>query len=159
MVKIFDNFLDNETFNNIKNYILNDEDFPWFYCQGKSSPTESSYQFVHIFYSNDTINSRHFEILKPIFQKLEVQSLLRVKLNFSPKSDQFKTFDFHRDVEAMCKTSIFYLNTNNGKTVFENGDEVESRENRLITFPAHTNHTGTTHTDTDYRLVLNINHF
>ena len=32
-------------------------------------------------------------------------------------------------------TSILYMNTNNGYTIFENGDKVESVENRLVTFP------------------------
>ncbi len=57
------------------------------------------------------------------------------------------------------KTGILYMNTNNGKTIFEDGEEIESVENRLIIFPASKFHAGTTHTDTRYRCLINLNWF
>ena len=56
------------------------------------------------------------------------------------------------------KTSILYLNTNNGYTRFEDGTKVESVANRMVTFPNQMMHTGTTTTDSEYRLVLNLNY-
>ena len=56
------------------------------------------------------------------------------------------------------KTAIFYLNTCNGKTVV-NGTEVESIANRVVIFPANTPHYVISQTDTDRRIVLNINYY
>ena len=40
-------------------------------------------------------------------------------------------------------------------------EEVRSVSNRMITFPGHLRHTGTTHTDKDvpHTLLININYF
>ena len=57
------------------------------------------------------------------------------------------------------KTAIFYLNTNNGYTLFEDGTKIESVANRLLTFDANLPHTGTSCTDKQFRCVLNINYF
>ena len=54
--------------------------------------------------------------------------------------------------------AIYYFNTNNGYTLFENGDKVESIRNRLIMFKSNLRHTGTTCTDKPNRYVLNINY-
>ena len=42
-------------------------------------------------------------------------------------------------------------------SIFKNGKEVESVANRIVVFANSLQHTGTTHTNTDYRIVLNIN--
>ena len=51
-----------------------------------------------------------------------------------------------------------YLNNNNGYTFFGD-DKVYSVENRLVLFNGRTLHGGTTCTDNDLRVVLNINYF
>ena len=56
-------------------------------------------------------------------------------------------------------TSIFYINTNDGYTKFEDGTKIESIANRMITFPANINHTGTSCTDEQTRVVINFNYF
>ena len=57
------------------------------------------------------------------------------------------------------KTGIFYVNTNNGKTIFKNGKEVESIKNRMVIFPSNIEHAGTSNTDTENRIVINFNWF
>ena len=66
----------------------------------------------------------------------------------------------HRDVEVISqeqKTGIFYLNSNDGYTFFENGEKIKSVENRMVIFPSSLYHAGTTHTDAQYRCVVNMN--
>ena len=55
-------------------------------------------------------------------------------------------------------TSIFYLNTNNGYTYFEDGSKVKSIANRFVIFPCYMSHGGASCTDNDNRVVLNINY-
>ena len=63
-----------------------------------------------------------------------------------------------RVIDSNPKTAIFYINTNNGYTLFEDGTKVESVENRICIFPYYMKHTGTTCTDKNQRVVININY-
>ena len=57
-------------------------------------------------------------------------------------------------------TSNFYINTNNGYTLFEkDGSKVQSVANRLCTFPSSVRHSSTTQTDVTQRVVINFNYF
>ena len=56
------------------------------------------------------------------------------------------------------KTSIFYINTNNGWTEFANGDRVKCVENRLVTFDSNLKHQGVTCTDKKRKIVINLNY-
>ena len=51
------------------------------------------------------------------------------------------------------------MNTNNGKTIFKHGEEVNSVANRMVRFNGDTLHTGATQTDERFRFVLNINYW
>ena len=76
------------------------------------------------------------------------------------KHNYIHNFIFHKDIDNNLenqKTGIFYINTNNGKTIFESGEQVDSVENRMIIFPGSLMHTGTTHTDTNIRCLINFN--
>ena len=57
-----------------------------------------------------------------------------------------------------CKTSIFYLNSNNGYTQFERGDKIISKENRVVVFDSNLKHCAVDCTDTKYRIVINFNY-
>ena len=135
-MKIIDNFLNNLEFQKIKQSILNPY-FDWYYQSSKVSDNDGAQQFTHIFFNEDSKISRYFNVLKPIFLKLKAKDIIRAK---------------------KCKTAIFYLNTNNGKTLFKNNKQIDSIENRVVIFPSNLEHTGTTHTDKDFRIVLNINY-
>ena len=50
------------------------------------------------------------------------------------------------------------MNDNNGYTYFEDGQKVKSKENRAVLFPSNLPHAGTSSTDTDLRVVLNIDY-
>ena len=157
-IKIINNFLDNEYFNSLNNNFLNNK-FPWYFQKGKVFENDGNYQHTHVFFDNNKINSEHFVLIEPFLLMLNIKSLVKVKLNLTLKDHVFKKFNYHTDVSFDCNTAVFYLNTNNGKTIFENKEEVESIENRLIVFSSNLKHTGTTHTDTPFRMVLNLNYF
>ena len=57
-------------------------------------------------------------------------------------------------------SAIFFINTNNGKTLFKNIDkEIISKENRIVIFDGRLEHTGTTCTDQRNRILINFNYF
>ena len=106
-------------------------------------------------------NEKVIEDLAPIIHHPEIncQYLIRIKANCNPRSDRIIKHGFHIDTTTKCTTAIFYVNSNNGYTEFEDGTKVESIENRFVTFPSHLQHTGTTCTDQKRRIVINFNYY
>tara|TARA_B110000495_G_scaffold102145_1_gene88266 strand:- start:139 stop:642 length:504 start_codon:yes stop_codon:yes gene_type:complete len=155
-MKIINNFLPKFSFDFLNEKLL-DKHFPWYHQNSKVLDDDNEEQFTHLFYSDETQYSNKAGLLKPIFDKLNVKILIRAKINLTLKEDIIRPFKYHMDY-PQCNTAIFYLNTNNGKTIFKDGQEVESVANRMVIFPSKLEHAGTTHTDKKYRIVLNINY-
>ena len=165
-MKIEDNFLDQEDFDKIQNIMMGTT-FSWFYNDGIVDENEvDRFQFIHRFYKYDAPRSAYFEILNPMFKKINGISLLRIKANLLTKTPNIVEHAFHVDLDFMSKkkqkqwtTSIFYVNTNNGYTEFEDGTKVESVANRLVTFPSNIKHRGTSCTDEKIRILINFDYF
>tara|TARA_B100000427_G_C15491470_1_gene587837 strand:- start:1079 stop:1690 length:612 start_codon:yes stop_codon:yes gene_type:complete len=117
-------------------------------------------------------NSVHSKILQPILNKYRCISIARIKANLQLANKEPIVSDFHHDYfyshhsdrkeipEPALTTLIYYVNTNNGYTEFEDGTKVASLENRLIEFPNDNpkgRHRGVSQTDTYYRAVINFN--
>ena len=175
-VLIEDNFLPEDEFKEIQEYYLGSSS-PWYWANHKvqeSYDDESSefyslndYQLVHVFFNGQVsqksglpaTQSSQIESMSCILKRLPMYALLRLKLNLNPRTDTHWISGFHTDSRLDNLTSIFYFNTCNGSTVFEKGGEVDSVENRLITFPANLRHASKTTTNVKARYVLNINYF
>lgn len=155
MIEVIDNFLTDEEFNQIYN-LVSDLKFPWFF--GLVTNNSKYCQFTHSFYQNDEPLA-YFNYVKFLRSKFEMRSLIRMKVNNNPWTENLieHTDAWHIDFPD-ATTSILYLNTNNGYTMFETGEKVESIKNRLIKFNSNIKHTGTTCTDEVGRLVFNINY-
>lgn len=161
MIKEIKNYLDLENFNEIKNLLTSNE-FPWFLNEFKVEPNKQNkiydWQFTHIFYRNFTICSQYFNFLNSLINKINPISIVEIKVNLTPAYHKIESFDMHTDFNLKnVKTGIFYINTNDGLTIFENKKQFKSEENKFIYFPCDLKHTGTTHTNTKQRIVLNIN--
>jgi hypothetical protein len=154
MIDIKKGFLKKQDIKKLNDLVLSNL-FEWF-IQGVYDDNDTHKQFVHIFYKNDEPSSHHFTVIRPLLDKLNIQRLIRVKLNLLTKTPTIVEHDYHRDTESSnALTSILYLNTNDGYTRFKNKN-VKSEENTLLTFPSAMFHSGTTCTDQDFRLVLNV---
>ena len=139
----------------------------WEFICDKVYNNDGGYQFTHTFYRKNAITSDHFIHLEPIIEKFNLVSILRVKANLTTKDEKRITTSFHtdgqgsygaREGEKGWLTSIFYLNTNNGYTVFEDGTKIESVANRLLTFPCSIMHAGVSQTDENIRVLINFNY-
>ncbi len=130
-----------------------------------------NFQFSHMFYQAMSPVSPHWnDIIDPfnwITKDLPIEGLLKMKANINPRHTEVIRHGFHIDVPFvkkelhgdLFKTGILYMNTNNGYTELEDGTKVESVANRLLIFPAHMKHSGTTCTDQEFRCVLNFTYF
>jgi len=164
MVEIIDNVLGDIDLN----YILNKVEscrFPWYWSSilddnlFTANPLYN-YQLGHILFSDGKVASNDFNILLPLLDLLDIRTIHRIKINANPMTSTIIEHGYHVDNDnPNSKTSIFYVNTNDGYTKFKETNQiVSSVKNRLITFDTHLSHTGTTCTDQPRRIVININY-
>jgi len=157
-MKIINNFLNDEEFNNFQKIILSTK-FPWYYNDEKSLPGDMNYQFVHNFFWNETILSPFWNTIVPILNKLNAEKLIRIKANLTPRKEKNFRSAMHVDTKIkQSKTAVYYCNTNNGSTVFENGKVIESEQNKIIIFDSQKLHCGVDCTDSNIRIVINFNY-
>jgi hypothetical protein len=162
MYKVIDNFLTEEKFLKVKNSILNSE-FSWNLTPWVSNLQEnlkitSSYYFTHLFYSGLYVD-QNCHIFIDILNQLEIKSLIRIKANLYPSTDNIEYQSEHIDYDYPHKGAIFYLNTNDGFTTLEDGTKVESIQNRLLLFDPSKPHNSTTCTNDKCRVNVNFNFF
>ncbi len=160
MYEIKDNFLELDQHIILKT-IMESDSFPWFFNNHKVRKNENklfSYQFVHIFYIDDNINSNYFDRLQPLLKKINYKSLVRIKANLNPISNKIIEFDSHLDQDFKCKSGIYYVNNNNGYTMIED-NKIESKANRMVFFDSEAKHYGTNSTNCNNRMVINFNYF
>lgn len=161
MFEIIDNFLSQEDFNNIKNFMLNSH-FPWNLTPVVSNDKENlpmigSYYFTHEFWSGFH-TEQESQIFAPILNQIECRAIIRIKGNLYPSTETLIHHMNHIDFEFPHRGAIFYLNTNDGLTVID-GKEVESIENRLLLFDPTVPHHSTTCTNEKCRINVNFNFF
>lgn len=160
---VLDNFLLENEFELIKSTMIDSRDqFPWYageinYPQFMSIDEKNNFQFCHTFYNENGTNSKFFYILHPIIYRLNASKIFRIKANLNPATESNIEHSFHIDMKD-CITGIYYVNTNDGYTIFKDGDKVESIENRMLLFDSNQEHSGTSCTDQKARYVINFNY-
>lgn len=157
-MKVIDDFLPNDKFETLKSNIFG-QTFPWYFNNSKSHENDDNYQFVHIFFWENKILSPYWNSIAPILDSLKAKKIIRVKANLTPKKKENIKSEMHIDTEVKdSKTAVFYCNTNNGSTLFANGKDVPSKENRIVTFDSNILHCGVDCTDQNIRVVINFNY-
>ena len=160
MIKIVDNFLPEEEFLNIKN-LMEGYEFPWSFNNSKVHDNDGKFQFTHTFFKyKKGRNSDWLNLWNNFMNKIKAKECYRIKANLTLKTLSHEVTDWHTDdTDPSLKTSIFYINTNNGYTEFKNGVKIESVENRAVIFDSNLEHRGVGHTSPDnYRIVVNFNY-
>ena len=163
LVVVQDNFLMEDLFDAYVACIDNN-DFCWNWTgivgddQFVSHP-KYNHHLVHMFYPKPNLYNHYFEFFETLLFQLspKIKKLIRMKLNCIPRTHEIIRHGFHIDTDEKCRTSILYMNTNDGYTEFETGERVKSVANRLVTFDSSIKHLGTSCTDQIDRKVLNIN--
>lgn len=159
MIKVLDNFLEIKDFNSLTDSMTGNE-FPWFLNKGVSYANDGHIQFYHNFFLYNNFphySSNCITLLEPILNKINPLSIVRIKANLLQRTNIIHEHDMHVDYNFDGTTCIYYLNTNNGYTLFEDGSKIESVANRLVLFDANIKHAGTSCTDALYRAVINFN--
>ena len=157
-IETIDNFLDYNTFSNIKNLLLG-ADFPYYYNSAVASKEDiSDFYFNHVFYFNNQQQSSWFaEVVLSIIGRYGFKKLLRAKCNLYTKKEKQIPTAFHLDFETPHTVLLYSVNTNNGYTLFKSGEKIYSKENQLIVFNGLLEHCSVSQTDEKVRVNININ--
>ena len=165
MHKVIDDFLEPEDFIFVHNLIMN-EPFPWFYMDSyresgleKDKTNNFSYH-LHMLYDNNVPSSPHFDNILPlIFKKIQMKTLIRVKINSYTREDKLIEHDFHTDYDYQNNGAVFSINTCDGYTKLEDGTKIPSVANRIVLFDASKPHCSTNTTNQPRRVNINFNYF
>jgi hypothetical protein len=157
--KIIDNFLPPRNLIKLQ-AVINSGEFDWYYVEDINTnvPKDSlaSY-FVHVAYYQGTA-SKYIHIFSSILERLEIKALIRIKVNLYPRTHALEIHTPHIDENYPHTGAIFYLNTNDGKTILEDGTKIDSVANRILLFNASKKHSSTSTTDNKVRVNININY-
>lgn len=164
---VHDSVLPDELFLAIKNTFLGNQ-FPWYYQDYKVREFDKNesidnfydYQFTHMLYNEFNSQSSFITLLYPLIEFLNPSALVRIKANLTLFAEKQVMYEYHTDLTNFYgKTAIFYLNTTNGQTLFENRESIDCIENRLVIFDSKIKHTGSSCTNNKTRCVINLNFY
>lgn len=175
-IQVIDNFLSQEEHEKLRHKMLDSinvathsDALPWYIQNSKVGEEDRqdgriyNYQFIHMFYGQfdqtDAYVSEHVSSIYPFHDALKIKVPLKIKGNLTPITPSIFVYGLHVDIEAAFKfkTAIYYVNDNDGYTLFENGQKVESVANRICIFDGNIQHTGSSCTDQRFRCVINFN--
>ncbi len=162
-MEVIDNFLPQEQFNDLVDHITSAM-FPWYFEDDVAYANEQgqwNFYSMHLIYADHHLRSTKevWEKAAPLLDKMDVKSLVRMKVNMYPKTPKVIHHQNHLDYSWPHNGAIFYLNDNDGLTVLEDGTEIKSVANRLLLFDSSKPHHSTTTTNADRRLNINFNYF
>ena len=162
---VIDDYLDQNLFLSIT-AAIGAASFPWEKSMILKGPPAhiqpaDNLQSIHGFYLRNArarYVSPYFGVIKPVIDKLNPAHLIKAKINLTTRKARHIEYGLHVDTRRVgATTAIFYLNSNNGYTLFDDDSKVLSVANRMVIFDSATRHTGASCTDAEHRLVLNIN--
>ena len=164
-MRIIDDYLEPNVFEALRSAIMAPA-FPWEKSQilkdpPAHMPPECNFQYVHGFYLKNAkreYRSPRLGIIQPLLAHIGPLHLIKAKVNMTTRQTTQVAHAYHQDTQRPgATTAVLYLNTNNGHTLFEDGRKVDSVANRVVFFEAKLAHSGVHCTDSDKRVVLNLN--
>ena len=162
-MQIIPNFIEDKIIQEeIKNTLLGERSIPYYYNNYIVNENDKSdFHFVHFLYENN-IHSHECspvfdKILSPLIGRLKFNYLIRAKVNLYTRKSEFIETGMHTDTQTPHMVGLYSVNTNNGYTLFKNGDRVKSVANQLVLFDGRLKHCSVNQTDENARVNININ--
>ena len=170
--EVIDNFLEKENFENIIETFFpkdlnNPNNFVWNYVKGivrdpELGPTgyeEHDWMYNKPLYSteNGLRFDRHYAIVKPILNKLNIGKLFDIRANLLVPTEKHVYHEFHTDRRVPHTVALFYVTDCNGFTILKDTAKVECMKNRMLLFDGSIEHHSVSSTDKT-RCVININY-
>ena len=183
-VTIIDNFLSDDQFKEIQNFLINDH-FPWYFNDYVTSDKDTegldNFQFTHTFFDNTSPTSNYFTQVMPIISFVEKElkvdlEPIRIKANLICKLPHDITqvenpphIDQKHDPDPSYFSFVYYPFACEGDTLlykeFFPQDNLEElnlfksntpKENSCIFFSSNRYHSSSSPTKNNRRMVLNF---
>ena len=162
-IDIIDDFLTDYQANSLIK-TLGESKFPWFFVNDlNNEQRKGNYYFNHsIIYNYEVESSQWVSLFQPLVNRIGIsfRNVHRLKANLYTRT----SFRVHHaphidyDPDRGLKTCLYYVNTNNGMTVFDGKRKIKSKRNRALLFDGSTKHHSTTPTDSNWRCSINIDY-
>lgn len=173
--KVVDNFLEENEFKYLQNLIVSNDgdrrDFPWKITTDVASETINkdynskiekqlwNWYAMHPIYHTVPESPYYDDIFNIFKDKWYLKSLIRIKVNFYPYTNEIKEHAKHQDYDFSHHGAVFSLNTCDGFTRMSNGDKIDSVANRIVFFDASEYHNSSTTSNQKGRYNINFNYF
>ena len=167
-IDIIDNFLTSyqaDSYVNIFNGIKEGMGlFPWYFKNNLNHVDGiGNYYFNHSVIMDYKVESDQWlPIFEPLISTIGISfdTVWRLKVNLYPGTKRRVHHLSHTDYDPSegFRTALYYVNTNNGVTIFDGKRTVKSIENRIALFDGSNKHHSTTPTDCNYRSTINIDY-
>ena len=168
--EVIDNYLDEEYFDSLVAYVTDKEKtgnfiMPWFFVSNIAhrniNEDNKLFYMIHMFYDGNVPVSPFYDKIIPLLEKLEANSLIRVKANLYPNTEILHEHPTHTDYEFSHTAAVLSLNTCDGYTGIEDEDgqitKVDSVANRVVLYDAGKNHCSSTTSDANARFNIIVN--
>ena len=139
--------------------------FPWFFVTNLNNERSlGNYYFNHILIDKEQIyyNRNQLSIFNPLLDMLKVpiSDVYRLKVNLYPWTQRRIHHKSHTDYPSGfdLTTALYYVNDNDGVTIFDGKKTVKSKKNRVVLFDGSIRHHSTTPTKDNYRCTINIDY-
>jgi|TARA_R100000149_G_C5775490_1_gene73885 hypothetical protein len=162
-MNIYNNYLPQKDFKNIQSYLIS-EKMTWSFINGVNHIGDGFFKFTYVFLDRDGIqNNNMIDIINPILTKINPKKFYSIKANLLTKTNNIVEHGLHTDFDKGAdaydgKTAVYYINTCNGYTKFENNSKIKSDENKFVEFDTKLKHTSSSCTDEKTRIVINLNY-
>ena len=163
-VEVYDDFLDDEKFRWVQREMLG-ASINWNLGSILNPKVDTidcneleNIQFTNYMYDDLQPKAPEYGIVEPFISdpRLGITALVRIKANLTMRTPKVITHGFHKDGKCHHTSAIYYVNSNDGYTEFEDGTQIESIGNRLLVFDSQISHTGSTCTNSRVRCVINF---
>ena len=161
LMEVIDNFLPEHDFVSLCSVIMSPA-MPWYYAPYVATDgliNSNGHYFHNIFIEGEVKNDALFHLVNRIVEPMGVgDDIFRMRLISFPRTSEIFHHETHQDASLSHTSLLMYMNTNNGFTNHDSGEQVKSVANRALIHDPSKPHNSTTCTDAQRRVVLTINY-
>lgn len=131
--QIIDNFLDESEYDDVFDLVTNG-------IQWKTENfNENELYLTQTLYEKHSPINDYYDRMIPMMDKIRIIGLIEMQFNLYLKNNYIATTKKEKKYNFNHGVAIYYLNTNNGYTLLNNGTTIESKKNRLLIFESDNN--------------------
>lgn len=153
-------YLELDFYKNMQFVFLGDN-FPWYLKKETDlRDVKKDYFFTHIIYQNNIAHSSFYNFVQlNLLNFMRIQSLIFVKAIMLPSNKDTKLIEIQNEFDFSHKQAIYFVNTNNGNILLQDGTKIKSKENCLLLTESSNKYISENCTDVKAKVIILVNYF